>query len=156
MNSSTEFTHAEVAGRPVAALKLARIAAGLPRRLAAGALIAAMVVGAVAVWTVVPAACLMIASELADSHTLLVLTVFAGIPAAMAIVGGQLARLERLYQRTIGQRPAARMVPAWRRSYSDSRPTGRSSVLEAVMVMSVVVAAAAWIAWFLLSAGSPG
>src|SRR5438477_7817022 len=107
----------------------ARVASGydvprIARPIANAALITLMVVGSLAVWTVIPIAGLWVASQLSDNAQIGVvpLLVAAGvIPTAMAFAIELLARVERLHVRLTGTAPQARVVPAWRRSLGDSR-----------------------------------
>jgi hypothetical protein len=127
------------------------------RRPMAAALMALMVAGSVAVWTVIPIAGLWFASQLSGSFTqmgaLQLLAAVAGIPAAMAIAGRLLVRVERLYLRVTGTAPQARALPAWRRSLGDSRAV-RLTVLDRIMVASVLMAVIAMAVWFVAFAGS--
>jgi len=68
-----------------------------------------------------------------------------------------LSRLNRLYARITGSTSLpGRYLPAWRKSLSDERegPHGMS-VLEAVILASVLLAGAALAIWFFIAAGSP-
>ena len=47
------------------------------------------------------------------------------------------------------------MRPSWLKSMRDSSATGNTTVVEAVMVGSVLLAGAVFVAWFFLLAGSP-
>jgi hypothetical protein len=140
----------------------ARVASGydverIVRPIAAAALMALMVAGSVALWTVIPIAGLWVASQLSDSFTQIgvvpVLAVAGGIPAAMAFAGKLLANVERLYMRVTGSVSQARIVPAWRRSLGDSRSV-RLTVLDRIMVASVLAAVIAMAVWFVAFAGS--
>jgi hypothetical protein len=53
-----------------------------------------------------------------------------------------------------GTTPPARVVPGWRRSLRDSDALGPASVLERLMVGSVLLAVAALAIWFFAFAGS--
>jgi hypothetical protein len=132
--------------------------ARIARSAANAALITVMVVGSVAVWTVIPVAGLWVASQLGDSNGQIgvvpLLVAAGGIPAAMAFAIELLARVERLHTRLTGTAPQARVVPAWRRSLGDSRSSVRLTVLDRIMVASVVVAAIAMTVWFFAFAGS--
>jgi hypothetical protein len=69
----------------------------------------------------------------------------------------RLARLNRLYVRITGsEKLPQRYLPAWRKSLSDERelPQGMS-VLEAVILGSVLLAGVAMAVWFFIAAGSP-
>jgi hypothetical protein len=136
---------------------VARVASGydaarIARPIAAAALIALMVVGSVAVWTVIPIAGLWVASQLSGSNAQIgivpLLVAAGGIPAAMAFAVELLARVERLHMRLTRAAPQARVVPTWRRSLGDSRSV-RLTVLDRIMTASVLVAVIAMAVWFL-------
>jgi hypothetical protein len=140
----------------------ARVARGydvarIARPIANAALITLMVVGSLAVWTVIPIAGLWVASQLSESNAQLgvvpLLAAAGGIPTAMAFGVELLARVERLHMRLTGTAPQARFVPAWRRSLGDSRPV-RLTVLDRIMVASVLVAVITMAVWFFAFAGS--
>jgi hypothetical protein len=118
---------------------------------------ALMVVGSVAIWTVIPIAGLWVASQLSDSSTQMgaapLLVAVAGIPAAMALAGKLLARVERLHMTLTGAASRARLVPTRRRSIGDSR-SARLTVLDRIMIASVLVAATAMAVWFFAFAQS--
>ncbi|MEY2459778.1 MAG: hypothetical protein QOG30_1608 [Acidimicrobiaceae bacterium] len=126
------------------------------RPIAPAALTALMVVGSVAVWTVVPIAGLWVASQLTDSFTQMgvvpLLAVVVGIPAAMACAGKLLARIDRLHTHITGS-TEGRVVPATRRSLGDS-PSVRLTRLDKIMIASVLVAVTAMAVWFFAVAGS--
>jgi hypothetical protein len=132
---------------------LARIA----RPIAAAALIAVMVVGSLAVWTVIPIGGLWVASRLSDSNAQIglvpLLVAAGGIPTAMVFAVELLARVERLHMRLTGSAPQARALSAWRRSLGDSRSV-RLTVLDRIMLASVLVAGIAMAVWFFAFAGS--
>jgi hypothetical protein len=127
------------------------------RPIAAIALTALMAVGSVAMWTVIPIAGLWVASQLSDSFFQMgvvpLLATAGGIPAAMAFAGKLLARAERLRMRLAGAAPRGRVLPAWRRSLSDSGSV-RLTVLERLMVASALTAVIAIVVWFFAFAGS--
>jgi hypothetical protein len=108
-------------------------------------------------WTVIPIAGLWIASRLSDSYTQLgvapLLAAVVGIPMAMAFAAKLLARVERLHMRVTGTAPPGRVVPVPRRSLGDSRPV-RVTVLDRILVLSVLVAVVAMALWFFVFAGS--
>jgi hypothetical protein len=149
-------------GLRYASPRLARVASGydvarIARPIAAAALMALMAFGSLAVWTVIPIAGLWVASQLSDSSAQIgvvpLLAAAGGIPAAMAFAVKLLARVERLHMRLTGTAPQARSVPAWRRSLGDSRSV-RPTVLDQIMVASVLVAVIAMAVWFFAFAGS--
>jgi hypothetical protein len=127
---------------------------------AAGFVLAVMVLGAVSMWTVIPFGWLWIGSRL--SHTQApsggpYMIVFFGIVCSIIAMAWVLSRLNQLYVRITGSaKLPQRYLPAWRKSLSDERelPQGMS-VLEAVILSSVLLAALAMVVWFFVAAGSP-
>jgi len=83
--------------------------------------------------------------------------VFVGIVCSIIAMAWLLARLNRLYVRITGSHKLpTRYLPAWRKSLSDERDSPHGmSVLEAVILFSVVLAGLAMATWFALLAGSP-
>lgn len=71
----------------------------------------------------------------------------------MAFMVKALWKIERLYMRVTGTAPRAPTQPAWQRSLSDSRGASTVSVLDRIMVASVLIAATTMAGWFLLFAG---
>jgi hypothetical protein len=132
-------------------------AARIARPIANAALIALMVVGSFAVWTVIPIAGLWVASQLSDSNVQMgavpLMVAAGGIPAAMLFAIALLARVERLHMRLTGAAPQARVVPAWRRSLGDSRSV-QLTLLDRIMIASVLAAMIAMAVWFFAFAGS--
>jgi hypothetical protein len=47
------------------------------------------------------------------------------------------------------------MRPNWLRSIRDTTPVGSTTVVEAVLIASVLLAGVVFLAWFFLLAGSP-
>ena len=127
---------------------------------AAGFVLAVMILGAVSMWTVIPFGWLWIGSRL--SHTQApsggpYMVVFFGIVCSIIAMAWVLALLNRLYVRITGsEKLPTRYLPAWRKSLSDERemPQGMS-VLEAVILGSVLLAGVAMAVWFFIAAGSP-
>jgi hypothetical protein len=160
--AARDVTAAQGLAYPVPARRQrAEVDAGqLRRKVEAAGLIVLMAIGSIALWTAVPVAGLWLASQFTESFTQpstasAVMTML-GIPALMALTaltGKGLAMLERRYMRVTGttRKP---QVPAYRRSISDSKPSSETTVLEALMVSSVLVAGLMFTAWFVLFAGS--
>jgi hypothetical protein len=127
------------------------------RRAATTGLLAAMAAGSIALWTLVPAGVLWLASRLTATagapSTGILLAIAVGVPTAMVLSAGALVRIERLYTRMTGF-ASAPVVPGWRRSLSDSNALGPTSVLEKMMIASVVLAVIALATWFFAFAGS--
>jgi hypothetical protein len=127
---------------------------------AAGIIVAVMVLGAFSMWTVIPYAWIWIGSML--SHTQApsggpYMIVFFGIVVSIIAMSWVLSRLSQLYVRITGTTKLPhRTLPAWKKSLSDERESPHGmSVLEAVILSSVLLAAVAMAVWFFLAAGSP-
>ena len=127
------------------------------RHAAIAGLGATMALGSVALWTVVPAGVLWLVSRLSAASGQLTLgvclAVAVGIPTAIALGGQGLVRVERVYMRMTGATATAHVAPGWRRSLSDSDALGPASVLEKMMVASVLLALVALATWFFAFAG---
>jgi hypothetical protein len=127
---------------------------------AAGFVVAVMVLGAVSMWTVIPFGWIWVGSKLSDTQQPSggpYMVVFFGIVASICAMAWVLSRLNRLYVRITGStRLPSRYLPAWRKSLSDERDSPHGmSVLEAVILASVLMAGTAMAIWFFVAAGSP-
>jgi hypothetical protein len=122
---------------------------GPAKGLAAGVVFLAMLVAALSLWTAIPLSWIYIGSKL--SHTQFpsggpYAIVAVGIIVSVIVVAWLIGRPNRL----------APMRPAWLKSMRDtSSTTGTTTVVEAVMMGSVALAALALTIWFFLLAGSP-
>jgi hypothetical protein len=128
--------------------------------LAAGFVVAVMVLGAFSMWTVIPVGWIWIGSMITDTQAPSggpYLLVFVGIVCSILAMAWVLSRLNRLYVRITGSTELpSRYLPAWRKSLSDEREGRRGpNVLEAVVLASVLLAGVAMFIWFLFAAGSP-
>lgn len=129
------------------------------RSVAAGVVFVAMLIAAFALWTVIPLTWVYIASKI--SHTQFpsggpYAIVAGGILVSILVDAWLIGRLNTLYVRITGTNQLHPMRPTWLRSMRDSTPTYNSvTVVEAVMMASVLLAAVALTAWFFLLAGSP-
>jgi hypothetical protein len=127
---------------------------------AAAAVVAIMVVGAFSMWTVIPFGWIWIGSKVSDTQEPSggpYMVVFVGIVVSICTMAWILSRLNRVYVRITGSaRLPRRYLPAWRKSLSDERgsPYGMS-VLEGVILASVLLACLAMAIWFFIAAGSP-
>ena len=127
---------------------------------AAGIVVIVMVLGAVSMWTVIPFGWIWIGSKVSTTQQPSggpYLVVFAGIVLSICGMAWILSRLNRVYVRITGSsRLPRRYLPAWKKSLSDERsnPYGMS-VLEAVILSSVLLAGLAMAVWFFIIAGSP-
>ena len=131
-----------------------------PAAAAAGFVVAIMVIGAFSMWTVIPFGWIWIGSKISDTQQPSggpYMVVFVGIVCSIIAMAWFLSRLNRLYVRITGSSNLpTRYLPAWRKSLSDERANPRGmSVLEAVILASVLLAGVAMTVWFFLAAGSP-
>jgi hypothetical protein len=129
------------------------------RGLAAGVVFLAMLLAAFALWTAIPLTWVYIASKV--SHTQFpsggpYAVVAVGILATVLFDAWLIGRLNQLYIRITGTNRLAPMRPAWLRSMRDTSPVQSTvTVVEAVLMGSVMLAALALTVWFFLLAGSP-
>jgi hypothetical protein len=128
--------------------------------MAATFVVAVMMLGAVSMWTVIPFGWIWIGSMISSSQQPSggpYMVVFFGIVCSIIAMAWVLSRLNRLYARITGStRLPTRYLPAWRKSLSDERESPHGmSVLEAVILTSVLLAGAAMAVWFFVAAGSP-
>jgi hypothetical protein len=127
---------------------------------AAALVVAMMVVGAFSMWTLIPFGWIWIGSMVSKTQQPSggpYMVVFAGIVISICLMAWFLARLNRVYVRLTGSTKLPhRYLPAWKKSLSDDResPYG-PSVLEAVILTSVLLAGVAMAIWFFIAAGSP-
>jgi hypothetical protein len=131
----------------------------LGKSLAASLIFVAMLFAALSLWTALPLTWLYIGSKV--SHTQFpaeapYAVVIVGLIASIVIVAWLISRLNRLYVEITGTNRLAPMRPSWMRSMRDTAPpTGTTTVVEAVLMGSVLLAALALSIWFFLLAGSP-
>jgi hypothetical protein len=129
-------------------------------------LIALMALGSVSMWVLNPLLWFWLTSHLqarasqAQMGPYLLLLVGV-IGTAVGLAKG-LAALNRVYGRLIGAEPTVRIIVPWRRSLRDARHGGAEdpgrtavSVLDVVMVVSVLAAAVAFAIWFLIVNPTP-
>lgn len=129
------------------------------RGLAAGVVFVAMLLAAFSLWTAIPLSWVYIASKV--SHTQFpsggpYVVVIVGILTSVLVVAWLIGRLNDLYIRITGTNQLGPMRPTWLRSMRDTGPVGSSvTVVEAVLMASVMMAALALTVWFFILAGSP-
>jgi len=129
------------------------------RGLAAGVVFVAMLLAAFSLWTAIPLSWVYIASKV--SHTQFpsggpYAVVIVGVLASVLIIAWLIGRLNNLYIRITGTNQLGPMRPTWMRSMRDAAPMrGSVTVVEAVLMASVMLAAVALTVWFFLLAGSP-
>jgi hypothetical protein len=128
-------------------------------------IIATMAVGSVSLWIVNPIAWLWIASQFQRQSRQLTLgpyfMLLIGIIVTAIGLAIGLAALNRLYGRVTGAPPEVRLVLPWHRSLRDARHGGRDevgrpvTVLDVVMVVSVLLCLAAFLAWYFITNPTP-
>ncbi len=130
-----------------------------PRALAASAVFLDMLFTALALWTAIPLGWIWIGSKVSESQFPSegpYAVVAVGILVSIVIDAWLIGVLNSAYVRLTGTDRLAPMRPGWLKSMRDSTaPAGMTTVVEAVMMGSVVLAAAVFVAWFFLLAGSP-
>ncbi|HWM55435.1 MAG TPA: hypothetical protein VNO20_08615 [Solirubrobacterales bacterium] len=129
------------------------------RALAAMAIFVVMLFAALALWTAIPLSWIWIGSKVAETQfpaTGPYMVVAVGIILSILLTSWLLTRLNQLYVRVTGTNRLAPMRPAWMKSMRDtSAPVSSTTVVEAVLMGSVLLAAVALTFWFFFLAGSP-
>jgi hypothetical protein len=129
------------------------------RNAAATTVFFAMLLAAFSLWTLIPLGWVYIASKLAKSQFPSIgpyMIVIVGIIVTVLIDAWIIGRLNDLYVRVTGSNRLVQSRPGWLKSMRDTGPThGSVTVVEAVMMSSVMLAALALMVWFFLLAGSP-
>jgi hypothetical protein len=132
---------------------------GAARGLAASLIFVAMLLTALSIWTAIPLGWLYIGSKVSHSQFPSqgpYFVVAAGIVISVILVAWLIGRLNRLYIQVTGTNRAESMRPAWLKSMRDSSPqASTTTVVEAVLMGSVLLAALVMTIWFFLLAGSP-
>ena len=132
---------------------------GAGRGLAAGLVFVAMLLAAFSLWTAIPLSWVYIGSKLSETQFPSggpYAVVAVGIFASIMVVAWLIGRLNNLYVRITGTNRLAPIRPTWLKSMRDTAPVQSSvTVVEAVLMASVMLAAAALTLWFFLLAGSP-
>lgn len=129
------------------------------RGLAASFVFVVMLLTALALWTAIPVGWLYIGSKVSSTQFPSegpYAVVAVGILVTIVLDAWLIGRLNGLYMRITGTDRLAPMRPSWLKSMRDSGSApGSTTVVEAVMMGSVLLAVAVFFAWFLLLAGSP-
>lgn len=132
---------------------------GPVRGVAAGLVFVAMLLAAFSLWTAIPLSWVYIGSKLSETQFPSggpYAVVVVGIITSILIVAWLIGRLNDLYIRITGTNRLAPMRPGWLKSMRDTAPVRSSvTVVEAVLMASVMLAALALTLWFFLLAGSP-
>jgi hypothetical protein len=129
------------------------------RAFAAGLVFLAMLLAAFALWTAIPLSWVYIASKVSETQFPSggpYAVVAVGIIVSILFVAWLIGRLNDLYIRITGTNRLAPIRPAWLKSMRDTGSAQSSvTVVEAVLMSSVMLAAVALTVWFFLLAGSP-
>jgi hypothetical protein len=129
------------------------------RMLAAGAIFLAMLLAAFSLWTAIPLSWIYIGSKVSETQFPSegpYMVVAVGIIASIIFIGWLIGRLNRLYIDITGTNQLTPMRPTWLKSMRDTPGApATTTVVEAVLMASVLLAALALTAWFFLLAGSP-
>jgi hypothetical protein len=129
------------------------------RGIAASLVFLVMLFSALALWTAIPLGWIYIASKVAETQFPAegpYALVAVGILVSVVIDAWLIGRLNGLYMRITGTNRLSPMRPSWLKSMRDTGSTpGSTTVVEAVLMGSVMLAVAVFFAWFLLLAGSP-
>ena len=127
-------------------------------RLAAVLIVALMALGSIVLWIGIPLFWVLVASRLSASSQPTLgpyVLILVAIPVSMFLLGRMLARLNGVYGSITGRAPTMRVAPPWMRSMRGERSSPRpATVLDVVMVSSVLVALLAIAVWFFAFAGS--
>src|SRR6476660_222233 len=129
------------------------------RGIAAGVVFMAMLLAAFSLWTAIPLSWVYIGSKVSQTQFPSggpYAVVAVGIIVSVLLVAWLIGRLNNLYVRITGTNRLAPIRPTWLKSMRDTAPmTNSVTVVEAVLMTSVMLAALALALWFFLLAGSP-
>jgi hypothetical protein len=129
------------------------------RGMTASAIFVAMLLAALALWTAIPVGWIWIGSQVADTQFPAegpYALVAVGILLTIVFDAWLIGRLNALYVHVTGTNRLAPMRPSWLKSMRDTGGgPGATTVVEAVMMGSVLLAVTVFVAWFFLLAGSP-
>ncbi|HEV7770903.1 MAG TPA: hypothetical protein VGO66_09655 [Solirubrobacterales bacterium] len=129
------------------------------RAVAASLVFVAMLLASFSLWTAIPLSWVYIGSKLSTTQFPSggpYMIVAVGILASIVFVAWILGRLNQLYIRITGTNRLAPMRPTWLKSMRDTSPVvGTVTIVEAVLMSSVILAACALTVWFFLLSGSP-
>jgi hypothetical protein len=129
------------------------------RSAAASLIFVAMLLAALSLWTALPLSWIYIGSKVSKTQfpaEAPYAVVIFGLVISIVVVAWLISRLNRLYVEVTGTNRLAPMRPAWMRSMRDTTsPASNTTVVEAVLMGSVLLAAVALTIWFFFLAGSP-
>jgi hypothetical protein len=118
-----------------------------------------MLFAALALWTAIPIGWIYIASQIAETQFPAMgpyAIVAIGILVTIVLDAWLIGRLNVLYMQVTGTNRLAPMRPSWLKSMRDSGGAeGTTTVVEAVLMGSVMLAGFVFVCWFFFLAGSP-
>ncbi len=118
-----------------------------------------MVVAALSMWTAIPLGWVWVGSQISQGQAPALgpyMVVLLGIVTSILIVSWLLGRMNMAYVELTGSTTVEPIRPRWLKSLRDSEaPRANPTVLQSVIVISVLLAIVAATAWFFLLAGSP-
>ena len=122
-------------------------------------LVLLMAVGSILMWIGLPLGLIWLASSLTSSSQPSLgpyLLILIGLPVGMVIIGKALGSLDRMHGRITGRTDDERQRDVWLQSMRDERGPKRKqrSVLDTVMIISVLLAIVVGAVWFFGFAGS--
>jgi hypothetical protein len=132
----------------------------LPRSPVALLLVLLMAAGSILMWIGLPLGLIWIASAISDSSQPSMgpyLLILVGLPVGAIVIGKALGALDRLHGSVTGRTGGEQRRNTWMNSMGEKPGTNRRqrSVLDTVMIVSVLSALVIGGIWFLLFAGSP-
>lgn len=129
----------------------------MSRSLEKPALILAMSLGTLLLWTAVPALWVWIAGRTArvsQSDMSSFALIFIGIPITMVVVGKGLVRLERRYTERYDLDARPRSTRArWLQSLRGDTPDESATMLDKILIINVALALITATIWFALFSG---
>jgi hypothetical protein len=123
-------------------------------------LVLLMAAGSIVMWVGLPLGLIWVASAITDSSQPTMgpyLLILIGLPVGMVAIGKALGALDRVHGRITGRLDDGPQRAAWLQSMRDERGPRRKqrSVLDTVMIVSVLAALVVGGIWFVAFAGSP-
>jgi hypothetical protein len=129
------------------------------RHVAATFLVLLMIVAALSMWTVIPLGWVWIGSRISKTQDPAggpYMVVLVGIVVSILVVSWLLGRLNRVYVHLTGTNTVEPIRANWLKSMRDTAGVPNyPTVLETVIVASVILAVLAMTVWFFVAAGSP-
>jgi hypothetical protein len=129
------------------------------RNAAATVVFLAMLLAAFSLWTLIPLGWVYIGSKVSHSQFPSLgpyMVVVIGIIVTVLVDGWLIGRLNDIYIRVTGSNRLVQTRPNWLKSMREAAPVQSAvTVVEAVMMSSVLLAVVALVTWFFLLAGSP-